>query len=359
MIAAGMDIRYEYSPESFMGTEMDDAVQICHAVHGPPSTPRRRHKVILNLPTTVENCMPNQFADELEYFIRNLPGRERAIISLHPHNDRGTGVATAEMGLLAGADRMEATLFGNGERTGNVDMVTVAMNMYTQGVDPELDFSDIEQDPGGVRAGAPRCRSASVSPMWASWCSPPSPAAIRMPSTRACSTWRSPDTDILGGSLSAHRPGGRGPRSMSPSSASTASPARAARPSSWQHNFGFDLPKAMHPEFGDIVQAETDRVGTRAASRRRIFELFKQEYHRDQRPLSSCISRTFQETHRRTAHSARHLLRHALLRGQATPSSSLRRGQRPHRRLLQRRPRAGHGPLHLCGLQGTRHQHRL
>lgn len=142
MIAAGADIRYEYSPESFMGTGMDAADQICDAVMTALHADED-HKVILNLPTTVENCMPNQFADELEYFIRNLPGRERAIISLHPHNDRGTGVATAEMGLLAGADRIEATLFGNGERTGNVDAITLAMNMYSHGVDPHLDFSNM------------------------------------------------------------------------------------------------------------------------------------------------------------------------------------------------------------------------
>jgi 2-isopropylmalate synthase len=120
VIASGMNLRYEYSPESFMGTEMDYAVEICQAVlehlHATPE-----NKVILNLPTTVENCMPNQFADELEYFIRKLPWRNSAIISLHPHNDRGTGVATTEAGLLAGAERVEATLFGNGERTGNVD----------------------------------------------------------------------------------------------------------------------------------------------------------------------------------------------------------------------------------------------
>ena len=112
VIADGMNLRFQYSPESFMGTEMDYAVEICGAVldhlHADAD-----HKVILNLPTTVENCMPNQLADMLEYFIRNLPGRERAIISLHPHNDRGTGVATTEMGLLAGAERVEATLFGH------------------------------------------------------------------------------------------------------------------------------------------------------------------------------------------------------------------------------------------------------
>ncbi len=144
VIAGGMNLRYEYSPESFMGTEMDYAVDICAAVldhlHATADS-----KVILNLPTTVENCLPNQFADMMEYFIGRLPGRERAIISLHPHNDRGTGVATTELGLLAGAERVEATLFGNGERTGNVDMVTLAMNMWTQGVDPCLDFHDINK----------------------------------------------------------------------------------------------------------------------------------------------------------------------------------------------------------------------
>ena len=144
VIRGGTNLRYQYSPESFMGTEMDNAVLICQRVlEELGATPE--NKVILNLPSTVENCMPNYFADEIEYFIEHLPSRDCAIISLHPHNDRGEGVATAEMGLLAGAERMEATLFGNGERTGNVDMVTLAMNMYTQGVNPGLDFSNINQ----------------------------------------------------------------------------------------------------------------------------------------------------------------------------------------------------------------------
>ena len=98
---------------------------------------------IINLPATVEMCTPNTYADQIEYFIKHLPNREAAIISLHPHNDRGTGVACAELGLLAGAERIEGCLFGNGERTGNLDIVTVALNMYTQGVDPQLDFHDI------------------------------------------------------------------------------------------------------------------------------------------------------------------------------------------------------------------------
>src|SRR5659263_176931 len=134
------NIRYEYSPESFSGTEMDNAVKICAKVMEVlGATPE--NKIILNLPATVEGSTPNGYADQIEYFIKHLPNRESAIISLHPHNDRGTGVATAELGLLAGAQRVEGSLFGNGERTGNVDIVTLALNMYTQGVDPKLDFS--------------------------------------------------------------------------------------------------------------------------------------------------------------------------------------------------------------------------
>lgn len=137
-----VNIRYEYSPESFTGTEMDNAVAICERVMELlDATPE--NKVILNLPSTVEGSTPNGYADQIEYFCKHLKNRESAIISLHPHNDRGTGVAGAELSLMAGADRIEGTLFGNGERTGNVDIVTLALNMYTQGVDPQLDFSNI------------------------------------------------------------------------------------------------------------------------------------------------------------------------------------------------------------------------
>ena len=140
--ADGTNIIYEYSPESFMGTETDFAADICAAVMDALGA-NENNKVILNLPSTVESSTPNLFADQIEYFCRCLPHRENAIISLHPHNDRGTGVADTELALLAGADRVEGTLFGNGERTGNVDIITLAMNMYSHGVDPKLDFSDM------------------------------------------------------------------------------------------------------------------------------------------------------------------------------------------------------------------------
>ncbi len=147
----------QYSPESFCLTELDFSLEVCHAVMeawGPDET----NKIILNLPATVESFTPNVHADQIEWFCRNMNGRERAIISLHTHNDRGTGVAATELALMAGADRIEGTLFGNGERTGNLDIVTVALNMYSQGVDPNLDFSDLP----GVRDTYEHCTRMTV-----------------------------------------------------------------------------------------------------------------------------------------------------------------------------------------------------
>lgn len=133
------DVTFEYSPESFTGTELDFAVDICTAVaEAWGATPQR--KMIVNLPSTVEMATPNIYADQIEWFVTHFPKRDSAVISLHTHNDRGTGIAATELALMAGADRVEGTLFGNGERTGNCDLVTMAMNMFSQGVDPELDF---------------------------------------------------------------------------------------------------------------------------------------------------------------------------------------------------------------------------
>ncbi|KPH58774.1 2-isopropylmalate synthase [Novosphingobium aerophilum] len=136
--------QFEYSPETFSTAELDFSIEVCEAVM-EILQPTPENPIILNLPATVEAATPNVYADQIEYFCRNLPNRESAVISLHTHNDRGTGVAAAELGLMAGADRVEGCLFGNGERTGNCCLVTVAMNMYTQGVNPELDFSDIDE----------------------------------------------------------------------------------------------------------------------------------------------------------------------------------------------------------------------
>ncbi|MCX7282793.1 MAG: 2-isopropylmalate synthase, partial [Novosphingobium sp.] len=138
------DWHFEYSPETFSTAEVDFSIECCEAVM-EILQPTAEKPIILNLPATVEAATANIYADQIEYFCRNLPNRDRAVISLHTHNDRGTGVAAAELGLMAGADRVEGCLFGNGERTGNCCLVTVGLNLYTQGVDPELDFSDIDE----------------------------------------------------------------------------------------------------------------------------------------------------------------------------------------------------------------------
>lgn len=155
----GTEIRYEYSPESFTGTELDYAVEVCAAVMDViQPTPQR--KIILNLPATVEMYTPNIYGDAIEWFHRNVPRRDSIILSLHPHNDRGTAIAAAEFGVMAGADRVEGTLFGNGERTGNVDVVNLAMNLFSQGVDPKLDITDID----ALRRIAEHCNRLPVGP---------------------------------------------------------------------------------------------------------------------------------------------------------------------------------------------------
>lgn len=150
---------YQYSPETFSMAELTFAREVCDAV-AQTWRPTRDHKMIVNLPATVEAAMPNVYADQIEWMDRNLAYRDSIVLSVHPHNDRGTAVAAAEMAVLAGADRVEGCLFGNGERTGNVDLVTLAMNLYTQGIDPGLDFSDID----AVRRVVERCNQLPVHP---------------------------------------------------------------------------------------------------------------------------------------------------------------------------------------------------
>jgi 2-isopropylmalate synthase len=150
-------VRYEYSPESFTGTELDYAVEICDAV-AEVIAPTPERPLVMNLPATVEMFTPNLYADAIEWFLRTVSNRDAILLSLHPHNDRGTAVAAAELGVLAGADRVEGCLFGNGERTGNVDLVTLALNLFSQGIDPEVDLSDID----AVRRVAEYCNRLPV-----------------------------------------------------------------------------------------------------------------------------------------------------------------------------------------------------
>ena len=273
-IDAGMDLRYEYSPESFMGTEMDAAVDICQAVIvALGSTPEKR--VILNLPTTVENCMPNYFADEIEYFIGKLPSRDCAIISLHPHNDRGCGVATAEMGLLAGAERIEATLFGNGERTGNVDMVTLALNMHTQGVDPELDFSNINKIKD-MYERATKMKIGERQPYVGELVFTAFSGSHQDAINKGSQYMRESGTDKWEIPYLPIDPADVG-RQYEPIIRINSQSGKGGAAFVMQQSFGFDLPKAMHPEFGHIVQVETDTVGKEIAPAR-IYELFKENY---------------------------------------------------------------------------------
>ncbi|MDA3805688.1 2-isopropylmalate synthase [Clavibacter sp. CT19] len=152
-----VDVYYEYSPESYTGTELEFATEICNrVVEVLDPTPER--KVILNLPATVEMATPNVYADSIEWMCRHIDRRDEVIVSLHPHNDRGTAVAAAELGYLAGADRIEGCLFGNGERTGNVDLVALGINLFTQGIDPQIDFSDLD----GIKRTAEHCNQLAV-----------------------------------------------------------------------------------------------------------------------------------------------------------------------------------------------------
>jgi 2-isopropylmalate synthase len=147
--------------------------------------PTPDNKLILNLPSTVEMSTPNIYADQIEWMCRNIDNRENVLVSLHPHNDRGTGIAATELGLMAGADRVEGTLFGNGERTGNVDVVTLALNMFTQGWTRKLDCTDIERIKAMSTSIATSSPSASATPMWANWSTRRFPARTRTRSTRA------------------------------------------------------------------------------------------------------------------------------------------------------------------------------
>jgi 2-isopropylmalate synthase len=173
----GTDFGYEYSPEIFMDTELDYALDVCAGVM-EVWQPGPGREIILNLPCTVERSSPNVYADQIEWMSRNLPNRDDVCLSVHTHNDRGTAVADAELAVLAGADRIEGCLFGNGERTGNVCLVTLGLNLFTQGIDPMISFADIDE----IRRTVIRTRAI--------WSTPRSPGPTRTPSRRALSRWR-------------------------------------------------------------------------------------------------------------------------------------------------------------------------
>lgn len=269
-----MNIRFEYSPESFTGTEMDNAVEICRrAMEELHIT--KENPIILNLPSTVEGSSPNGYADQIEYFCRHLPNRDAAIISLHPHNDRGEGVAATELALMAGADRVEGTLFGNGERTGNVDVVTLALNMWTQGVDPELDFHNINE----IKEVYERCTKMQVPPR--------QPYAGELVFTAFSGShqdainkgkiymeesgtpyWEIPYLPIDPADVG---------REYEPIIRINSQSGKGGTAFILANNYGIKMPKSMHPEFSAVVQKACDEKGKELKAEE-VFDLFQQEY---------------------------------------------------------------------------------
>ena len=272
----GTQIRFQYSPESFSDTEVDYALEVCEAVMAEWG-PSEDDKIILNLPATVEVATPNVHADQIEWFCRNLKERNKAYISLHTHNDRGTGVAATELGLLAGADRVEGTLFGNGERTGNLDIVTVALNLYTQGVDSALDLSELEQ----IRRIYERITRMTVHDrhpyagdlVFTAFSGSHQDAIKKGMDLRAKedtegARWEVPylaiDPEDIGRDYEAiiriNSQSGKGGVAYI-----------------LERDFGLDLPKAMHPEVGMVVNDTADQ-GSRELSPQEVHEVFIQEY---------------------------------------------------------------------------------
>ena len=263
----------EYSPESFTGTEMDYALDICNAVQrawGP--TPD--NKMIINLPSTVEMTTPNVFADQIEWMSKHLENRESIVLSVHPHNDRGTGVAAAELAMLAGADRVEGTLFGNGERTGNVDILTIAYNMFSQGIDPELEIGDIKK----IAEVYERCTKMHIDPRH--------PYAGKLVFTafsgshqdainkgmhalmeRKSEIWQVPYLPIDPSDIG---------REYEPVVRINSQSGKGGVAFVMDSFFGFKLPRGMHKEFADVIQKIAEKQGEVAPEQ--IMEVFREEY---------------------------------------------------------------------------------
>jgi 2-isopropylmalate synthase len=288
LIADGMNLRLEYSPESFTSTELEFALEICEAVCDVwQPTPEK--KIILNLPATVEYATPNVHADQIEWMCRHLTRRDSTIVSLHTHNDRGTGVAATELGLLAGADRVEGTLFGNGERTGNLDIVVVALNLLTQGVDPQLDFSSINE----IRETYERCTRMEVPPR--------QPYAGELVFTAFSGSHQ----DAIKKSWAQQKPDapwdvlyipidpadiGRSYRAIIRINSQSGKGGVAYV---LEHEFGLTLPKAMHKELGKIVNDVADSKGTEL-SPAEIHDVFQREYIAREQPIALREFRTME-----------------------------------------------------------------
>jgi 2-isopropylmalate synthase len=281
LAAAGTRVRFQYSPESFTSTELDFALEICEAVTDVWQ-PTLENKIILNLPATVEYATPNVHADQIEWMATHLTRRDRTLISLHTHNDRGTGVAATELALLAGADRVEGTLFGNGERTGNLDIVTVALNFYTHGIHPGLDFSDINH----IRDVYERCTKLEVPPR--------QPYAGELVFTAFSGSHQ----DAIKKSWAAQKPDapwdviyipidpadlGRSYKAIIRINSQSGKGGVAYV---LENDFGFQLPKLMHKEIGKLINDRADAKGTELSSDE-INAIFRGEYLEQAAPVCS------------------------------------------------------------------------
>jgi 2-isopropylmalate synthase len=272
---------FEYSPESFTGTELDYALEICEAVL-EVWKPTKDHKAIINLPGTVEMATPNIYADQIEWFCKHLKNRESVIVSLHTHNDRGTCTASTELGILAGADRVEGTLFGNGERTGNLDILVTALNLFSQGIDPELDFSNISK----IIEVYERCTKLPVHQrhpyagelVYAAF-SGSHQDAIRKGliamKERNCTMWEVPYLPI-----DPHDVGREYEEIIRINSQS----GKGGAAYILESDYGFSMPKSMHAEFGNFVKDKSDSLG-KELSPKEIYEIFKEHYLDKNKPF--------------------------------------------------------------------------
>jgi 2-isopropylmalate synthase len=290
LIDAGTRLRLEYSPESFTSTELEFALEICEAVTDVWQ-PTADNKIILNLPATVEYATPNVHADQIEWMCTHLTRRDKTIVSLHTHNDRGTGVAATELAMLAGADRVEGTLFGNGERTGNLDLVTVALNLYTHGIDPQLDFGDIN----AIRETYERCTRMEVHPRH--------PYAGELVFTAFSGSHQ----DAIKKSMPHQKPGrawdviyipidpadiGRSYKAIIRINSQSGKGGVAYI---LENDFGYQLPKLMHKEIGKIVNDLADARGAELSSQD-IHDLFVSEYIERSSPVALKEFRTIERT---------------------------------------------------------------
>ncbi|NMM27975.1 MAG: 2-isopropylmalate synthase [Glaciimonas sp.] len=264
--------RFEYSAESFSQTELDFSKEVCDAVSAVWQ-PTPACKMIINLPATVESSTPNVYADQIEWMHRNLAQRDAIILSVHPHNDRGSAVAAAELAMMAGADRVEGCLFGNGERTGNVDLVTLAMNLYTQGVHPGLDFSDIDS----VRRCVEECNQIPVHPrhpyvgdlVFTAFSGSHQDAIKKgLAQQQADTNWEVPYLPIDPADLG---------RSYDAVIRVNSQSGKGGMAYLLEQEYGLSLPRRLQIEFSRAVQATTDRTGGEVAAQD-IYAIFKQEY---------------------------------------------------------------------------------